>query len=85
MTATFSSSTTWSTKPAIPQIGDIVILHYPASPDHLLIKRVIATAVDTSRVTNGRAYVNGELKCDEYMPASFRSSDQMATERVAPG
>ncbi|HEX4347879.1 MAG TPA: signal peptidase I [Vicinamibacterales bacterium] len=68
-----------------PQIGDIAILYYPASPSHLFIKRIIATAGDTVRVTNGRAYVNGQLKCDQYVPVSFRSADQMPTERVALG
>jgi signal peptidase I len=68
-----------------PQIGDIVILYYPANPEHLFIKRIIATAGDSIRVSDGRAYVNGELKCDEYVPASFRSQDQVGPERVAPG
>jgi signal peptidase I len=68
-----------------PQIGDIVVLSYPANPDHLLIKRVIATAGDTIRVTNGRAYVDGQLKCDQYVPASFRGGDEAGPERVAPG
>lgn len=68
-----------------PQIGDIVILYYPASPDRLFVKRVIATEGDSVRVVNGQAYVNGQLKCDEYVPVSFHGDDRIGPERVADG
>jgi signal peptidase I len=68
-----------------PQVGDIVVLYYPVNPTHLFIKRVIAAEGDTVRVTNGRAYVNGQLIRDDYVPASFRSHDDLEFENVAPG
>ena len=68
-----------------PQVGDIVILYYPVDPARLFIKRVIAAAGDTVRVTNGRAYVNDQLVRDDYVPASFRSHDDLELENVAPG
>jgi signal peptidase I len=68
-----------------PQVGDIVVLYYPVNPTRLFIKRVIAAAGDTVRVTNGRAYVNGRLIRDDYVPASFRSHDDLAFENVQPG
>jgi signal peptidase I len=68
-----------------PQVGDIVILYYPVDPTRLFIKRVIAAAGDTVRVTNGRAYVNDQLVRDDYVPASFRSHEDLNLENVAPG
>lgn len=69
-----------------PQVGDIVILYFPVNPARIFIKRVIAAAGDTVRVTNGRTYVNGQLMDDEdYVPVSFRSHDNLGFENVAPG
>src|SRR5262249_57756192 len=44
-----------------PQVGDIVILYYPANPTRLFIKRVIAASGDTVRVTNEPASSTDQL------------------------
>jgi signal peptidase I len=68
-----------------PQVDDVVVLYYPGDPSRIFLKRVIATEGDTVRVTNGHAYVNDRLISDDYVPASFRSHDNLSMENVAPG
>src|SRR5581483_5209994 len=58
-----------------PRPGDIVMLYYPANPEKMFVKRVIAKEGDTVRIVDGRVYVNDIPLRDDYVPAEFRSHD----------
>lgn len=65
-----------------PEIGDIVMLYYPADSDKSFVKRLIAQEGDEVRIENGRVYVNDVLLPDEYVPPRFRSRENLGPERV---
>ena len=65
-----------------PEPGDIVMLYYPRDPDKSFVKRVIAEAGDEVRIEGGKVYVNEVLLPDEYVPAGFRSHENLGPERV---
>jgi signal peptidase I len=45
-----------------PQLGDIVMLHYPLNPEKAFVMRVIAEEGDQVRLVRGRVYRNDVLK-----------------------
>jgi signal peptidase I len=49
-----------------PKRGDIVIVRYPGNPENI-IKRVIATAGEKIRVSDGCVYVNGKKLDEQYI------------------
>lgn len=50
-----------------PQIGDIIVFHFPRDPSEEYIKRVIGLPGDTVQVKNGSVYVNGQLLNESYI------------------
>ena len=60
-----------------PRPGDIVMLYYPVNPEKMFVKRVIAKEGDTVRIVDGRVYVNDQPLHDDYVPAEFRSHDDL--------
>ena len=48
-----------------PQYGDIIICHFPDSPD-TYVKRIIGVGGDTLRVTDGVLYINGKARADYF-------------------
>ena len=68
-----------------PQPGDIVMLRYPADPDTMYVKRVIARENDTVQIIEGVVYVNDLPLHDEYVAAEFRSHDHWGPTTVAAG
>jgi signal peptidase I len=70
---------------ADPQPGDIVMLYYPVDPDKSFVKRVIAEAGDAVRIVDGRVYVNDVALRDDYVPADYRSHDDLGPQVVPPG
>ena len=68
-----------------PQSGDIVTLYYPADPDRVLIKRVIATEHQSVQIVNGRVFVDGAPLRDDYVGAAFRSHENWGPELVDDG
>ena len=68
-----------------PAVGDIVMLYYPLDPDKSFVKRVIAEEHDRVRLVNGRVSRNEVLISDEYVPAEFRSHEDMNPVNVPEG
>ena len=68
-----------------PRPGDIVMLYYPANPEKMFVKRVIAKEGDTVRIVDGRVYVNDIPLRDDYVPAEFRSHDDYGPTTVQAG
>lgn len=68
-----------------PQVGDIVMLYYPVDPDKSFVKRIIAEETDVVRIANGRVYRNEVLISDEYVPAEFRSHEDLGPVHVPEG
>lgn len=53
-----------------PNVGDIVVFHYPANPSEDFIKRVIGTPGDEVTVKDGVVFVNGQALSEGYIAAS---------------
>jgi signal peptidase I len=68
-----------------PRSGDIVTLYYPADPDRVFIKRVIATDEQSVQIVNGRVFVDGQPLRDDYVDAAFRSHENWGPEYVDDG
>ncbi len=58
-----------------PEIGDIVMLHYPEDPSKSFVKRVIGKEDDRLYSVGGKVYRNDILLDDEFIPMEFRSQD----------
>jgi signal peptidase I len=56
-----------------PSRGDVVVLDSPATPDELLIKRVIGLPNERIVLRGGRVYINGKLLDEPYI-ADFCTS-----------
>ena len=68
-----------------PQVGDIVMLYYPIDPNKSFVKRVIAEENDVVRIVNGRVYRNEVLIGDEYVPAEYRSHEDLGPLVIPEG
>ncbi len=52
-----------------PNIGDIIVFHYPKDPTQDYIKRVIGRPGDTVIINNGKVSVNGTVLSEPYIAA----------------
>jgi signal peptidase I len=68
-----------------PQPGDIVMLNYPADPDKMFVKRVVAREGDWVRIVDGRVFVNDVPMLDDYVPEEYRSHEDWGPEQVQQG
>ncbi len=68
-----------------PRPSDIVMLYYPVDPDKSFVKRVIAEAGDTVRISDGRVFVNDSLVSDEYVAPEYRDHENHAPEVIPEG
>ena len=50
-----------------PQIGDIIVFHFPRNPKEEYIKRVVGLPGDLVEVMNGSVYVNGQSLAENYL------------------
>ncbi|NQW04779.1 MAG: signal peptidase I [Acidobacteria bacterium] len=68
-----------------PQVGDVVMLIYPKSPDKSFVKRVVAEPLDTVRIVDGRVYVNDEVLPFDFIPEEYRDHDNLGPEVIPEG
>jgi signal peptidase I len=68
-----------------PRPGDIVMLYYPLNPEKMFVKRVIAKEGDRVQIVEGRVYVNDVPLHDDYVPAEFRSHDDLVPTVIQQG
>jgi signal peptidase I len=68
-----------------PRPGDIVMLYYPLNPEKMFVKRVIAKEGDRVQIVEGRVYVNDVPLHDDYVPAEFRSHDDLVPQVIQQG
>jgi signal peptidase I len=67
-----------------PQIGDIVMLHYPRQPDKSFVKRVVAHEFQTIKSVNGRVFVDDVPLDDSFIPREYIDTNDTWGPKTVP-
>jgi signal peptidase I len=52
-----------------PQVGDVIVFHFPRDPQQEYIKRVIGLPGDHVSISNGQVNINGQPLTEDYIAA----------------
>jgi signal peptidase I len=65
--------------------GDVVVFWYPRDPSVSFVKRVVGLPDDVVEIQAGQLMVNGRAAREDYLPASFKDTDNLPPTVVRKG